>query len=253
MLQDDLHFRLFNTNFRPYVKWRRNGDDRIDFITNDRHVNSQQYNKTYHFYYQGGDFYKSDGTLITSFESLPISSQSTNLTTAWQAESGKDQRSWIFDLTLDGSNHPVATFGVYDSNFTRHEYWQSRWDGSAWSAHKVCDGGGPLSFGDAVSYSGLAITAPFDANAVYCSRRVKPDGSPAYNGGEFHLWKYVSSDGGVTWTGDWLSGVKPEFGSGIKQARPYIADGMPDRLWYWQGEYTHYLDRYTAQIKSVGI
>lgn len=243
---------IFNSTARPYMKFRRNGTNRIDIITNDAHPNPTPGNKTYHFYMQGGNFYESDGTLIGAVADLPLSAPSVG-TVAFDPTAYPDRRSWVFDLTLDGSGRPVATMGVYDSNFVRHEYWQARWNGTAWTHAKVCDAGGPLGNQDAVSYSGLAITHPEDPNVVYSSRQLLNNGQPSPNGPQWHLCKSVSEDDGATWSTTWLNGMPKEFMPGRQQIRPYIAEGMPNRLWYLEGAYTHWAGRYETVVRWVDI
>jgi hypothetical protein len=60
-----------NGDERPYFVYARNGDSRIDFATTDGHA-SIATNSIYHFYYEGGNWYKSDGTLIGDNTVLPL-------------------------------------------------------------------------------------------------------------------------------------------------------------------------------------
>ena len=58
-------------SIRPYVKYASDYSQRIDFLYTDAHPRNLN-NSLYHLYYQGGNFYKSDGTFVRSFASLPI-------------------------------------------------------------------------------------------------------------------------------------------------------------------------------------
>src|ERR1051325_2807624 len=57
---------------RPYVKYASDSTNRIDFLYTDGHPREVVTNSLYHMFYQGGAFYKTDGTFITNYSGLPI-------------------------------------------------------------------------------------------------------------------------------------------------------------------------------------
>lgn len=223
---------------RPYWKAKANGANRIDFICNDQNPGDATYTycNTYHFYYQGGSFFKSDGT---SAGTLPLLQSGPTKIYDSQA-SGID--SWVWDLKIFGGN-PVACFVVLNSS-TDHRYHQARWNGSSWVDREICLGGGRIYSGQPQYSGGLAQDAN-DINTVYCSRQVDNNGNPVGSGGTFQLFKYVTADSGVTWTGTQLT-----FGSD-NCLRPYVAEGV-NYLFYFKGRYTTYLD-YQTTIEKIAI
>jgi len=224
---------------RPYWKAKANGTGRIDFICNDQNPGDATYAycNTYHFYYQNGAFFKSDGT---SAGSLPL--LQTGPTKIYDSQaSGFD--SWVWDLVIDSSNRPVASFAVFPTT-SDHRYHQARWNGSAWVDNEVCAAGGYIYAGQP-QYSGGIVTDPTNINTVYCSRQVNSSGVAVSSGGTFQLFKYVTADGGTTWTGTQLT-----FGS-LHCIRPYIADGIRN-LYYVCGTYTSYTV-YQTTIEHIAI
>lgn len=220
---------------RPYTTLRRNGPNRIDFLFNDSHPGSQPNNNTYHCYIQDGLFYRTDGTLIGGPDALPLN-PSTGPTKVYDAASEGLGRSWIWDIVPDPlTARPVACFATFPA-YTDHRYHQARWDGANWVRHEVCDGGGML-IPTQPAYSGGVITDPEDINVVFCSRPVD---------GVFQIFRYVSADNGVTWSGEQLTfGNDPCF-------RPFIPEGSR-KLFYCTGRYATTYQEYNTRIESLAI
>jgi len=227
---------------RPYLKVRQNGNNRLDFLINDGHPGAKPLNNTYHFYMQGGNFYKTDGTLIGNSSALPLDLPN-DATHVYDAVAGA--RSWVWDIVIGGSG-PVACFQVMSDNFMDIRYHQARWNGSAWVHHEICDAGrwpGAID-SNTKTYSGGVITDPDNMDVVYCSRQVDGSGNIDTNG-IHHLYRYTTSDGGQTWTGQRLT-------SGSETCiRPYIPEGMR-KLFYQRGRYTSFTD-YDTVIDVMDI
>jgi hypothetical protein len=223
---------------RPYRKSKANGSSRIDFICNDQNPGDATYTycNTYHFYYQGGAFFASDGTALGA---LPLTQAKP--TKIYDSQSS-GLYSWVWDLKIFSSN-PVACFAVFPST-TDHRYHQARWNGSSWTDHEICAAGGYIYSGQPY-YSGGIAQDPNDINTVYCSRQVDANGNPVGTGGTFQLFKYVTADNGVTWTGTQLT-----FGS-LHCIRPYVAEGIRN-LYYTYGSYTSY-NVYQTTIEHLAI
>lgn len=216
---------------RPYTKFVQNGDDRIDFLFNDSHPGTVANNNTYHAYYRAGNFYKSDGTLIGDTTALPIAFE-TAATKVYDAVTAGLGGSWIWDIIpAPVTAYPVGCIAIFTPaapTYDDHRYHQVRWNGAAWTRHEICAAGGPL-IPTQPAYSGGVITDPENIDVVYCSRQVDGAGNVSLSG-VYQLFKYVTADGGASWTGTQLTfGPKPCF-------RPFIAPGTR-KLWYITGDY----------------
>lgn len=211
---------------RPYWKVKANGSGRIDFICNDQNPGDTTYAycNTYHFYYRNGAFFKSDGT---SAGSLPLVQSAPTKIYDGQATGFY---SWVWDLKIFAGN-PVACFAVFLSSMD-HRYYQARWNGLAWTHKEVCAGGGRIYMAQP-QYSGGIAQDPDDINVVYCSRQVDSGGNAVGMDGTFQLFKYITADGGVTWTGTQLTS------GSVHCLRPYVTEGIR-RLYYSRGSYTTY-------------
>lgn len=233
---------------RPYHRFRKNGTDRIDIIVNDGHPNVTPTNGTYHFYLLDTagtiTFHESDGTAISS---PPF--DNTDWTEVYNATTG-GARSWVWDVTVDGSGRPVVCFATFPATGTNadHRYYQARWSGTAWSYHQICAAGGelyPENISAEQEYSGGVITDPGNPDTVYCSRQVDANGDIDPVDGVHQIFRYTSEDGGETWAGEQLtSGNEACF-------RPYLPEGGA-KLFYVTGRYTSYTD-FNTRIETIDI
>lgn len=232
---------------RPYTRAYSNGVDRIDFLFNDSHPNADSTNRVHHCYLKDGAFRKSDGTLICSMEDLPPLGMNldTDPTLIFNANTSTIGNAWVWDLTYDiATARPVGTFVTYRNGYTLNEYYQARWNGSTWSYHRVCEAGLPLTPTQVV-YTGGIITDPQDINVVYCSRRVDASGdiSPT---GVYQIFRYVTADDGLTWTGTQLTfGDKPSF-------RMVIAPDSRKMFWV-TGDYGDHYTQYVTHVEHMAI
>ena len=224
--------KLWGTQ-RPYSKAWSNGIDRIDFLFNNTHpgggFGASTHNSVYHCYYQGGSFYQTDGTLVGAMADLPL--DFTEVTTVYDQIVEGLGRSWVWDVRHDPlTGYPVGCFATFlGAGFVDHRYRQARWNGVEWVHHEVCVAGGPL-IPHQLAYSGGVITDPENINVVYCSRQVDAEGDLDAVNGVYQLFRYVTADGGLTWTGTQLTfGENPSF-------RPVIPAGSR-KLFYVTGPY----------------
>lgn len=235
--------QISETN-RPYHKFRKNGANRIDIIRNDGHPDAVSTNGTYHLYLLDTagviTFHKSDGSVMGS---PPFAGAAC--TEIYNATTGGG-RSWIWDVVND-AGLPVVTFarfpGATATVALDHRYHQARWNGSAWVVNEICAAGGEL-YAAQDFYSGGVITDPSDIDTVYCSRKVDSNGVLSATG-VHQLFRYVTANGGTTWTGTQLT-----FGA-LPAIRPYIPDGS-SKLFYVTGRYTTYTD-YDTEIAILDI
>lgn len=217
-----------DTNRSSYWKIASNGTDRIDFAVSDGHPMYDADVSIYHFYYTGGSYYKTDGTLIAT--SLPLSP--SDLTLVHDGAAG--DTGWVWDMALIGGVPHVA-FATYPST-SDHRYHAARWTGSAWSANEVDAGGGyvPTAITTGGSqieayYSGGIVLDHSDADTVYAS--------VGLGSGRWDIYRYTTADAGATWSGTALTG------SG-KNIRPVAVRNHPaDLAVLWMtGTYASYTD-----------
>lgn len=215
---------------RPYTKVVGNGASRIDIFCNDGHPRDAATNSLYHYYYQGGAFFKTDGTALGA----PPYTVATALTKVWDGSTAAG-RSWIYDVVVDKRNSlPVAAFSAYPSS-SDHRYRQARYIGGVWRTVEICAAGPGLYTGEDW-YSGGISTDPEDVNVVYCSRKID---------GVYQIFRYVSADDGLTWTGTQLTaGTDWCF-------RPFVVPGAR-KLVYCVGRYTSYTD-YNTRVATLAI
>lgn len=235
--------RLF-WDHRPYFKAAQNGNARIDILLSDHNPNDDagvSACSIYHCYYQGGSFFTSAGVSMGA----PPFTQSQVTTIFDSTAFGKP--AWNWDIIIDGSGNPVICFAVFQSA-SDHRYYQARWGGSSWSYNQICTAGRdlyPAADTTEPFYSGGVITDPTDQNTVYCSRQVDANGNINTTTGIFQLFKFVTANGGSTWTGTQLTfDTKYCF-------RPYIPLGSRTLL-YCRGDYTSYVN-YKSTIRSLAI
>ena len=215
---------LTNGANRPYVKLIQNGDARIDFAFTDGHPVNVATNSIYHGYYQGGNWYKSDGTLVGGVGDLPFGP--ADFTKVYD---GATVRGWIHDIVIDATGKPVLVYAAFPET-TDHRYRYARWTGTEWADAEICAAGGYLYVAE-LYYSGGVVIDPTNVNVVIASRSV--------DAGLHQLYKHTTADGGATWdAGELLT-------TGIYKAiRPVFVRGATEnpRLMYLTGLYTSFTD-----------
>lgn len=199
---------------RPYLKAAQNGSTRIDFACTDGQPDEVSTNSIRHFYFDNGSWYDSAGTNIGS----PPFATTTDLTTVYD---GTSKRAWIWDIRIGSDGHPRIVFAKFEST-TDHRYCYARWTGSAWSVTEICAAGTYLYSGEPY-YSGGVCLDPEDPNIVYASRE---------SGGVWRLYKYVTADGGSSFTETLIRGD-------VSFIRPYAIPGS-GKLAALCGTYTSY-------------
>ncbi len=220
---------LFETvNRSAYWKVSSDGVDRIDFGLSDGHPMYDANVSIFHFYYQGGNVYKSDGTLIGALGSATL--HPADITKVYDGTTG--DTAWIWDVALV-SGVPYIAYATFPST-TDHRYNYARWTGSSWSTHQIVAGGTYIPTAIASSgvqlevyYSGGVVLDHADPTVVYLSIGTGSD--------RWNIWRYVTPDGGATWTALQLSA------SG-KQVRPVSVRNYDPRLQalWWSGTYASY-------------
>lgn len=123
---------------RPYLKVCSDDKNRIDFTFTDGHPAVEPTNSVYHFYYEKGMFYQTNGQPIRSVEQLPIAHSDVNK--VYDGTISK-VRGWISDISLNEKKQPVIVYTRYPQD-TDHRYHYVSWNGKKWQDEEICKAGG---------------------------------------------------------------------------------------------------------------
>ena len=164
---------------RYYPRWVEDGVSKIHWCCNFGSPGYGGPDGMFHFYYENGAWWQSDGTLIALDEDLPFDGTSGNprptevfdgIPNGSPIVEGLDSGIpgagyWIQDAALDHQGNPVFVWAAVDlttptyfqnrpeSNASsreesdnwragdRHYYYYSRWNGGAWITHFLAQGG----------------------------------------------------------------------------------------------------------------
>ncbi len=235
---------------RPYVKYADNGKDRIDFLFTDGHPRNQAENNVYHMYYQSGNLYRTDGTLIRSMADV-IAAKPVLPGEATLVYAGKSAgRGWVWDLAYGADGNPVAVFinptdGDEGSDL-RYRY--ARWDAASqkWVQQQIAYAGRHLYVPENHYAGGIAID-PNNVNQVYISTEVDPATGKPGETGRKQIFRGMTTDQGATWTWQQLT-----FDAGADNIRPYLPrqNYFTHCILWMRGRYDTYHD-YDTDI--VGI
>jgi hypothetical protein len=219
------------TNRSGYLKAVQNGTERIDFFVSDGHPQFDSNVSLYHFYYRGGNYYKSDGVQISA--TLPLTQSDIT-----QVYSGSTYSGWNWDISIGSDGNPVVAFVVFVSS-ADHRYYYGHWTGSTWSTGQIVAGGGGITGGEPY-YSGGICLDHINSSIVYLSKPVS---------GQWELFRYYTEDKGLTW-----GSVKLTSNSTSVNHAPNCVRGRKNNdiavLWL-QGTYTSYTN-YNQVIMRMG-
>lgn len=224
--------RLFSSpDGRPYVNFNVAPSGRIDFIATNAHPTEFAATSLYHWYFEGGSFYKTDGTLIAALADINagFGLRAADVTLVYD---GTLTGAWGWDVTLDAVGNPVAALATFADDLD-HIYRYARWTGTAWVTAEITAAGPTMdASGEQPHYSGGLSILSSNVNVVYLSRRV---------GSEWEIERWMTADSGVTWT----LNSSITAGSTERQVRPTTPDGhfatAPEVVWM-SGRYTSYLN-----------
>lgn len=204
-----------------YWKIASDGDWRIDFFI-AAIAPPDASSKIVHFYADDVDYHQTDGTVVSA--GFPF--EANDLTEVY------DGAGWVTDAALvDGVPYCVISannVGNTDSRFL-HAYW----DGSAWQVNEIL---ASVGFG-IVDPSPVGVLDPRSPWRVYLTR---------YISGHHEIWRYVSTDDGVTWHGTAVTS-----GSSDDNIYPAAVHPYGDfSIMYLKGDYTDYTD-YDLGIRAL--
>lgn len=217
-----------------YSKNVPNGDSRIDFVASPHASSESTEHSIYHFYYQGGSWFKSDGT---SAGGLPLAASS--LTKVYSGAGAADH-AWLWDIAIGSDGHPRIVFATFPS-VTDHRYQYARWTGSTWVVNQIVAAGGSIypSAGAEDHYSGGVVLDQSDPNIVWASVGV--------GGGVWELRRYATGDGGSTWSSTTLA----SSGKNVRPVSIRNHDGGKLIVLWMDGTYTTYTN-YSVATKGAG-
>ena len=250
---------------RPYVKYCSNYSNRIDVLYTDAHPDNYP-TSLYEMYYQGGAFYRTDGSFLTNFSTLPIlhdSGQRGSVVYQYNAAATVDPnqwigsaRAWCWEIAYQTNAAPVCVFQTKVDAVTgaawsgaRIYYYYARWTGNAWQKRFIAQGGRPLYNGQPDYGGGMALD-PVDPNVVYLAT----DAANPFDlttttsvplGAHYEIYKGVTTDRGLTF--NWTAITT---NSTVDNCRPYVPrrfGGEPCVLW-WRGIYNSYTSFYTSIV-----
>jgi hypothetical protein len=218
-----------------YTKNVPNGDSRIDFVGSPHADNSVEpiEHSIYHWYYQGGAWFKSDGSAAGS---LPLAASS--LTKVYSGAGAADD-AWMWDIAIGGDGRPRIAYATFPST-SDHRYNYARWTGTGWVTSQIAVGGNHI-YGDATQayYSGGVVIDQSNVNVVYASIYI--------SAGRWDIFRYESSDNGLTWVGTALT-------SSGKNVRPVSVrnHGAELQVLWMDGTYTTYTN-YSVGTTGAGV
>lgn len=228
---------------RPYVKVVSDGQNRMHFLFTDGHPRNEATNSVYHFYLESDAFFRMDGTQIATLETLPVRPADCDVIYDGKAE---QVRAWVWDLALDESGFPVATYTRLPQE-DMHTYRYARWNGKRWIDRHITAAGGwfpqtPEGKSEREPhYSGGAVLDPQNPNHVVLSRPIN---------GVFQIEHWITQDHGDHWSARQLTHNNED------SVRPFVArgfvEGQSKALWMNNKMYRHYQD-FQTQIESAAL
>lgn len=228
----------------PYLRFAKNGSDRVDIVANERAPNEAGGNHVGHFYMQDvagtATWKNSFGTTIVSF---PVT-----IADATQIYDGTSVVAYSDQIAIDGSGNPRVLYTTYPTPGTDHRYNTSRWNPSipTWTTPvEVVPSGGAL--GSNNYYSGGICFDGNDTNKIYLSKKVSSIDE---------MQEWTSADDGATWAKSrditTSTPTSPTVWSNSRPVSPIGHNGKPALL-FLQGYYNLFTDYSTVCLTDPPI
>lgn len=186
--------------------WAIGSDDtaRIDIVTSDGSAASGDTASAYHFYYSGGNWFKSDGIQITA--SLPFAA--ANVTKIYDGATNGNVRAG-YDIATNGGN-PRAVWAAYNSagSGSNENYWYGSCASGTWTVNEITDSGSTPDTN--FQEGGVAIDAT-DVSGVFVSKKTSS---------VWQIFRYSTTDAGVTWASTQLTADSAPTPTDIYNLRP---------------------------------
>lgn len=226
---------------RPYLKVFSDGISTIHFAFTDGHPSDEPHNSLYYLRYQKGHFYKADGAVVGTMDSLPIHYNKYDF--VYDAKVA-GSRAWLWDIAADKAGYPVIVYTVFPHP-TDHRYRYARWDGHRWFDTEITPAGGWLprtQQGDVERepyYSGGVALNHADPSIVFLSRRIK---------NVFKIEKWTTGNGGKNWHSKLIT--RGSVQDSFRPIIPYGYNKPKDHVLWVQGHYMHFTD-FATQIHML--
>ncbi|MGC8846389.1 MAG: BNR-4 repeat-containing protein, partial [Candidatus Hydrogenedens sp.] len=224
-------------NVRPYLKVVSDGKRRIDFAFTDGHPRNEPFNSVYYARYESGKFYRADGTVIGSMDTLPI--LHSNCDKVYDAKV-TGVRAWVWDIALTTEGNPVIAYTRLPEEDT-HFYHYALWDGKQWIDHEITFAGPwfpetPKGKQEPEPHysAGICINHANTAE-VYLSRRVNAT---------FEIERWITSDKGKSW--NYISITKNSTVINVRPIVPWGYNKEKGHVIWMRGHYTHYTQFQTS-------
>lgn len=220
---------------RAYARAFKTSVSRFDVFVTDGSF-AEDFASLYHFYYEGGDYFTSDGTMIAG--SPPFDFADLTL---------------VYDGATAGVRYPAShavvggeiavVFPVMTGTPSGHigedeDYLYARWDGADWTVTTVRADVGATDF--TFTEGSLAVD-PADLDHVVISRR------NAGGSGTWRIYDYTTTDDGATWTETAVTS------SGDEDRYPEFVNGhQPELRYLWlKGTFTDQ-DTFDSEVWGYG-
>ncbi len=228
---------------RPYAKIYSDGNKRIHFTFTDGHPRKEKENSIYYMYYEGGSFFRADGSRIKEMGIEPVSP--AELDKVYDGKSGK-AKAWNWDIAQDPEGNPVIAYVRFPDD-EKHMYCYASYQNGKWNNYELINSGRwfpetPDGFTEPEpNYSGGMSIDKENPSVIYLS--VNRDSI-------FEIEKWTSSSQGKKWKVE-----KITSGSAKNNIRPFAVrnagEGNPlQLLWMQNTRYHHFA--YHNRLKSYG-
>jgi Concanavalin A-like lectin/glucanases superfamily/BNR repeat-containing family member len=252
---------------RPYVKYSSDYSNRIDFLYTDGHPRDVT-NSLYHMFYSNGALHYTDGSILKSFDSIPLLHDSGERGTVIYQYSNSPTndpndhiptgRAWCWETAYQTNGNPVCVFTVQRDFVTgtnwfddRIYYYYARWTGTNWQKRFIAHAGRPL-FNPEDDYAGGICIDPEHPDIICISSNAQnpfnlsdTTNVPLNANQRYELYRGVTSDGGLTFTWTAVTTNSPQ-----DNLRPYFPRnqaGWPTLIWF-RGTYTTFNNYHTEVV-----
>jgi hypothetical protein len=256
-------------SIRPYVKYASDDTRRIEFLYTDGHPRDVN-NSLFHLYYQDGAFYKTDGTFVKDFSSLPVlhdAGERGSVIYEYSTVPTNDPnahiptgRAWCWEVVSAPGGKPVCVFTVQRDQVTgsnwyddRIYYYTARWTGSNWQKRFIAHAGRPLYSSEDDYAGGICLDAE-NPDVLYLSSNAQDPFNladttnvPLRADDRYEIWRGVTSDGGGTFS--WTQITTNSSKDNLRPFVPRRQSGPPVVIWF-RGTYTTY-SSYNCEV--VGL
>lgn len=201
---------------RTYRRVGTNSVDRMDIYSTSTDRTDANPSAVYHTYATGGNLYTTGGSLIGTLAGGPYAVTAGSLVMS-NALGPVRPSGWAYDAGV-----PACLILLRPTGLTTTHAYVGRWNGSAWVTHFVADTNGWVDSNRFISGGAMPHDDP---NTVWLPVKV---------GSFFELFRYRSTDNGVTWTGTQITS-----GSTADNFMPDVSLNGGLLLVYANGTYTN--------------